>query len=351
VFTAGLLTFVSPCVLPMAPIIVAQFLVSGRDSKFARLKSSLYFALGFMLTFTVMGVSLPLLSSALGSSKRLLLIFSGIVILLYGLKMSGFDFYGFQKSRLATWFTGTFHFPDVARWFPKSMHGFVFGATFGLTWTPCVGPILGGVLAYVATKDRSAAESVLLMCSFASGIVLPFLILSFGGDLVQARLQRFKVYLPKIEEFTGTALLVVGVMILTQASYPLEFWSERRPGQIVFRPSVGDRTTLSQLSAGAHQLLFFYTDTCPVCHAVDAYLPEVEKQCSNAFFRVVRINVGLPENDAIARAFEVRAVPTMSLISPDGQELAHTVGYVSETKLRQAIRLLGPQMACAAPST
>ncbi len=345
VFGAGLLTFISPCVLPMVPIIAANYLLAGNDSRFARLQSTMLFSFGFLLTFTIMGLSLPLVSDFLGGAKGILLFFSGVFIIVYGLKMSGMAFQNIGNSRWFSWMDRSAYLPDFRKRIPKSLHGFLFGATFGLAWTPCVGPILGGVLAYVATKDRSMWESAGLMVSFAMGIVVPFIVLAIGGDLVQDKLNRLKRYLPKIEEATGYALIFVGFLVLTQSSFPSVFTKENSPNQMTLKTTSGENKTLVEIAPTANKLLFFHTSTCPICHAMEAYLPEVEKDCQNNNFQIVRINIELPENQAIAEYFKVRAVPTISLLSADGKEVAHSVGYQSETKLRQAISLL-PMLTC-----
>ncbi|UXR63747.1 thioredoxin domain-containing protein [Bdellovibrio bacteriovorus] len=344
VFGAGLLTFFSPCVLPMVPIIAANYLMAGNASRFARLQSTGLFALGFMTTFTLMGLSLPFVSDFLGEAKGPLLIVSAIVIFLYGLKMSGMAFQNSDGSRLLSWLGRSAYLPNVQKYLPKSLHGFLFGATFGLAWTPCVGPILGGVLSYVATKDRSLGESVALMTSFALGIVVPFLALAIGGDLVQGRLNRLRPYLPRIERATGYGLILVAFVILTQSNLPSLVSEDGTHEQITFVTPNGP-TNLESVAPNAAKLLFFHTETCPVCHQMEAYLPQVEKECNSSSFQIVRVNVSLPENQAIASKFNIRAVPTMSLISPAGDEIAHTVGYQSEISLRKAIDAL-PNTSC-----
>lgn len=344
VFAAGLLTFFSPCVLPMVPIVAANYLMSDNQSRFARVKATVFFSLGFLLTFTLMGASLPFISEALGSAKNYLLIASGILILLYGMKMSGWILKNSDDSKLFGWMSRSKYLPQLDKYFPKSMHGFIFGATFGLAWTPCVGPILGGVLTYIATKERSVTESVFLMLSFGLGIVAPFLAISVGGDLVQNQIKKLRSYLPKIEEFTGFALMLLGVYILTQSSFPIGTNEEMNQAQ--FRNESGQYTTVAEAAPESHKLLFFHSTHCPVCQAMEAFLPEIEKECASKNFQLVRINVDDPMNQALANKYRVRAVPTMSLQAKDGSELAYTVGYQSEIKLRQAIDML-PEVRCA----
>lgn len=101
----------------------------------------------------------------------------------------------------------------------------------------------------------------------------------------------------------------------------------------------GKTISIGEKNNKASRLVFFYSDHCPVCHAMESFLPDFERDCSSPHFEISKINVDDMTNTAAANRFRVRAVPTISLISPDGYELAHLVGYQTDGRLREAAHI------------
>ncbi len=347
VFAAGLATFFSPCILPMAPIIVANYILNKDASKLARIVSIFLFSLGFIFTFSLMGLSLPWLAHSLGVFKPLLLFASGFVMVIYGFKMIGF----FQELKIFRWTERTFHLPDFRKRVPSQLHGFLFGATFGLAWTPCVGPVLGGVLTYVVSKDRSVFESLELLISFALGILAPFVLISLSETNFKKYFSNFKKYLPKMEYATGVALIIFGFWIFTHESLP-RFQNSKIESEVAQIKFEGDGQPIQALDApkiAGNKVLFFYSKNCPICHAMEAFLPEIEKDCQSKDLQFIRIDVDKPQNAEIANQFQIHAVPTTSFLTSEIKEIAHLTGYQTESSLRDSIATLG-KVACSAPS-
>ncbi|MCM2322802.1 MAG: sulfite exporter TauE/SafE family protein [Oligoflexia bacterium] len=333
-FGAGLLTFLSPCVLPLAPILTASLIVSD-SNRLARLRSTLWFAVGFSAVFVVMGLGIGALSRSLGDAKPVLLAIAGLVLALFGLRMMGL----IDTRRFFAWMERSVHLPDFSRRIPRGLHGLLFGALFGLSWTPCVGPVLGGILTYVASQERTLLEGAALLFSFALGIALPLVAIALASERMTPLLGRLKKFLPRIEYATGLGVFVFAVVILNQARMESPNLFKHAPDKVVGAVSdSGKFVGLGEETANVGRMVFFYSENCPVCHAMDAYLPGFERNCASDNLEVIRVNIDRRENQGAARRFAIKAVPTVSILNDQGVEIAHLVGYQMESRLRDAAK-------------
>lgn len=341
-FGAGILTFLSPCVLPLAPILIANVVSMKDPGRFDRLKATLWFCLGFSAVFILLGLSLPAATQVLGGAKPLLLAAGGLALILFGMRMMGM----LGQGKLSFFLNKSLHLPDFVSRLPKGLQGLGFGAVFGLSWTPCVGPVLGGVLTYVASQQSSPLQGGLLLASFALGISLPLLGLAAGSEWLTPVFARLKAYLPKIEYAAGIGLFLFGAYIISQAR--LQDFSTRSAPELplVAVDSNERKIRLDAAKQNSSRMVFFYSDHCPVCHAMETYLPEFEQSCSSSNFEVVRVNVDRAENSSVARHFGVRAVPTISFLNDRGAELIHLVGYQTQSRLRDGARTVA-NLSCA----
>ena len=211
-FLAGLASFLSPCVLPLVPIYLAQLVgksvnqAGSRGSQEDRLTTffhSATFVIGFTLAFVALGASASSLGSVLKANQFLLRQIGGVILVIIGLHIAGIlklPFLYVQKR---------FNFQPSRPSYPSSL---LVGVIFGFAWTPCIGPILGTILVEAAAT-ATLSRGVPLLLSYALGLGVPFLLLGLGLNQVSDLLKWLKPHLGKIELITGILMIIVGIMI------------------------------------------------------------------------------------------------------------------------------------------
>jgi len=216
-FAAGLLSFLSPCVLPLLPSYVAfitglSFEELTLDHPRRKLRQlilghSLLFILGFSTLFTILGASATLLGQFLAAHRDTIRIAGGILIILFGLFMSGVFSFGFLQREKR------FHLRDKPLGYLGS---FLVGVTFAAGWTPCVGPILSSILLYASTAE-DMRSGILLLLSYSLGLGLPFLACSLALNSFLATFQKARGYIGVFTKVGGFLLILVGVLLLTNS--------------------------------------------------------------------------------------------------------------------------------------
>lgn len=211
-FSAGLLSFLSPCVLPLVPVYLASLVGSeifGDRVTVNRLPiflHSLSFVVGFSLIFTTMGAIAGLTGFAINPSLSLLNKISGSLLIAFGLFMLAalkVPWLNYEK-RLTPSLGSTTGY----------LRSFIIGATFSLAWIACVGPILAGILA-LALNSATAWRGAYLLAIYSLGLGLPFLIVGVAFDSITPLLKRIHRYSNFIYLIGGLLLIAVGVLVLT----------------------------------------------------------------------------------------------------------------------------------------
>ena len=281
VFVAGLISFLSPCVLPLVPGYVSMLsgvgvdqLKEGQGSSGKLLSSAFAFVVGFSAVFITMGATASAVGAFLLRNRNLLAPIAGALIILFGLHLIGWLIkisvrvgliVGIVLVAIGTLLffrTGAnlvlkpVHFyaaaliflfgPSLTRWLNRDVHmrnvggnqpgmvsGFLLGFAFALGWTPCIGPILAMVLTIAATQ-ANLGKGVILLTLYSAGLAIPFLLTAVGIGRFLKFYQKFRKHLHTVEVFSGVLLLAIGALIFINGLTYVSGWLGRfDPTQII----------------------------------------------------------------------------------------------------------------------
>ena len=259
-FLAGLVSFLSPCVLPLVPGYISMLsgigveqLKEGKTPRAGLLLSALAFVFGFSAVFITFGASASAVGEFLLRNRASLAPIAGALIILFGLHLTGLlakltvkagliigvllvvlgvalalrpgtlghaikpiDFYAISLifligPSLTRWLNRDVRFRNMGGQ-PGAVSGFLLGFAFAFGWTPCIGPILASVLAIAATKT-TVWQGVFLLACYSAGLAIPFLLTALGIGGFLKFYQKFRRHLHTVEVFSGALLLVIGVLI------------------------------------------------------------------------------------------------------------------------------------------
>ncbi|HFI0714976.1 TPA: cytochrome c biogenesis CcdA family protein [Streptococcus suis] len=209
-FAEGLLSFLSPCVLPILPIYIG-LLAGGAEGKEGEKKvliNTLSFVVGIALTFFLLGFASSLLSRVLQANAHVLQIISGLLIVLMGILQLGW----FNIPMLEREFSAKNKVYQAGKQVTPYL-AFLMGFTFSFSWTPCIGPILASVFIY-ASSQQGWLSSILLLV-YCLGFILPFILVAFFSQKMLAFFKNNRHYLAWTKRISGYLLLLIGLSILT----------------------------------------------------------------------------------------------------------------------------------------
>lgn len=226
-FTAGIFSFLSPCVLPLIPSYLSFISgVSLEEIRIAHLAShirkrvllnSLAFILGFSLVFVSLGASVSFLASFFLSYRSLIRVLGGIFILTVGIYLLGFVKISVLERYLQ------FHLKDKPAGYLGSA---LVGMTFGVAWIPCVGPILGAILTLAATSSETRT-GVFYLATYAAGLAIPFFLSAVAVNSFFEFSQKFRRYVQAVHVAAGILLIVVGILLITDYMTLLNIYAIR----------------------------------------------------------------------------------------------------------------------------
>ena len=220
-FTAGVLSFLSPCVLPLIPsyvsFITGMSLDDMQRSRRIVLLHSLLFVTGFTLVFMTLGATATVLGRLLHQQREWIGRVGGVLVIVLGLYLLGvFNIGAFARERRV-------HIANK----PLGYFGTVLvGMAFAAGWTPCIGPILGGVLTYTASS-ADLNHGLLLLLAYSLGLAVPFLLAALMIERFMAVFVRFRGALVWMSRASGVLLIAVGLLMITGSMTMLSTWMQR----------------------------------------------------------------------------------------------------------------------------
>ena len=228
-FFAGLISFLSPCVLPLIPGYISY--ISG--TSFNKIKEkernlivikTVFFTLGFSFVFIALGSTATFVGQFFLVNSNIFRIIAGIILIIFSLQLIGIINFNFMNKDIR-FFTSVY---NDSLFFPL-----IVGVAFGFGWTPCIGPILGSIIT-LATLEESIGRGILLLSFYSLGLAIPFIISGVLIDKFLLFSKNFKKYTTTITKTGGVVLLFTGIAVLTGQLQILGFFI------LEYFPSLGE---------------------------------------------------------------------------------------------------------------
>ena len=203
-FLEGVITFISPCLLPMLPIYLSFFAAGDTDRR-RTLRNALGFVLGFTIVFIIMGAFMGIMGKLVREYQTVLNIVTGAVVILFGLNFMGVLKIGFLNRASQQ----DANVKDLN--FFSSM---LFGVVFSIGWTPCVGAFLGSAL-LLASQGGSLLQGIVMLLAFSLGLGIPFVVSALLVDRLKGAFDFIKRHYRVINLVSGLVLVIVGILMAT----------------------------------------------------------------------------------------------------------------------------------------
>lgn len=368
VFGAGLLTFLSPCVLPLIPVylgILAGSADQGANpGRMRALIATAIFSLGFTLVFALMGLSATFLGRVLIHHKLLFQQLGGILVLLLGLRFMGYlnlpfleNAYGGGMAKIKT----RFHYVNV----------FLLGLFFAFAWTPCIGSVLGAVLTFTSLKTTNPIEGVAYLSAYSMGFAVPLLLISAIAGPALTALKKARQFIPVFEKVTGVLMVVVGLLLATDQFGIIDnaFSSPSSDEtELVIAADLTPQAPKAQVDGGANPfvinenpsscdaqdaaqcdtpeapsrpaMLKFFSPNCPVCRQMIPTVNALKHECSDRSVELREVDISTPEGRILANNYGIRGIPVFVFVDAQGKEVSRLVGYQTLSALEQAMSVL-----------
>lgn len=203
-FFEGIITFISPCLLPMLPIYISYFAGGGERTTAKTLKGAVGFVTGFTIVFVMLGALAGTVGSFLREYQTTVNIISGLIVIIFGLNFLGVFKLNIFKGNQRSVKTDNMGF----------FSAMLFGIIFSVGWTPCVGAFLGSAL-MLASQQGHIAEGMLMLLSYSLGLGIPFILSAVLIDYLKSAFNWIKRNYKIINLISGSLLVIIGIMMAT----------------------------------------------------------------------------------------------------------------------------------------
>jgi len=333
IYFAGILSFFAPCVLPIIPVYFS-ILLQDKDSIQIHndestnnivnpmwktlLPKGLLFCLGFSLIFSILGFGAGEIGSSIILHRGTISLLAGLIILIIALKLLNFIYipffdkaYSININRLKTKFS--------------LLNAFILGVLFAATWSPCIGPVLGGILTYISVRTLSPVSSAFKLFLFGLGISTPLIIFTLFFRPLMNFVQRNKSFILILQKTLGIILIFFAINLLTEVSTMAD-----RPKI----PSLADKIIVPE------KLPLFVSMISRDCETCQEMLPIIKKlkdSCDGKVIEFRTIDVEDPEYSYAVYKLGMLGTPTYVMIDKSGKELQRLLGYQEIKDIDNAI--------------
>jgi len=332
IFGAGILTFFTPCVLPLIPVYLAaltggNITEMGDRSRGALLLRAAVFSIGFILVFTAMGFGASSIGAFLSDHKTAMQGVGALLILVFALK-----------------FLGVLNIPFMDRIVKADdrkvktrfsiVNAFVMGIVFAAGWSPCVGPVLGSVLTYTASTATSPVTGAIYLSLYGLGFAIPLLVTAAFAEVGIRLIRKISVYLPRIEKGIGVVLIFIAGMLVVDIAEALR--AAPADTEALDTPEAG----LSVQGDNLPVMVELDKEDCPICQKMKPVLENIKSQCDQKGVHIRTIDISKPENRHLVSRYRLVGVPTFVFLDEFEMETARLIGEQTEASLKQTISAL-----------